>query len=185
MMRSWCTCNRFLIQCCFADLCSSSVLAVCTLCPCPLWKHTWMDFIHVAHKHHPWWGLDACAVDFWFDAALLTYAALQCWQPLHCVHDHCEDMHGWISFMLAMNITCGKVFFHMHYIFDLMLHCWLKQFFSAGSLLSTYLWDLDWIYFNIFRVMIDRHMICITDILETILWLQPYKITFLLQCCRT
>ena len=110
-------------------------------CPQPLWRHAWADFVYFAHEHHPWWGLDAHALDFWFDAALLTYAALQCWQPSHCVRAHCEDTHGWISFMLVLNITHGEVLMHMHWIFDLMLHCWLMLFFSADRLLLPYLWE--------------------------------------------
>ena len=133
-MRSWCMCNRFLIQCCIADLCSSSVLAAFTWCPRPLWRHAWMDFIYVAHKQHLWWGLEAHAINFWFSAALLTYAALQCWQPLHCVQSHCEDTHRWISFMLHISITYDKVLMHMQWVSDSMLRCWLMQLFSAGSL---------------------------------------------------
>ena len=110
-------------------------------CPQPLWRHAWADFVHFAHEHHPWWGLDARALDFWFDAALLTYAALQCWQPSHWVRAHCEDTHGSISFMLVLNITHGEVLMHMHWIFDLMLHCWLMLFFSADRLLLPYLWE--------------------------------------------
>ena len=49
MMRSWCTCSRYLIQCCIADLRSSSVLAAFTFA-----RHAWMDSIHVDDDHHLW-----------------------------------------------------------------------------------------------------------------------------------
>ena len=70
--------------------------------------------------------------------------------------------------MLVMNITHSKVLMNMHWIFVLILNCLLMLFFSADRL-ECHIYEKLGLKLNQYHQNYDRDMICVTDIVETIL----------------
>ena len=93
------------------------------MCPLPFLRTVCFDFNVSGYIQPLWKPNDAHYVTLNVGHAWLTpghFAVLPIFKHVDCVHDHCREMHGRISFILHMVITHNEVLMHVSQLFDLI-----------------------------------------------------------------